>query len=281
MAYTSPISCLSAPTASDKTVKLFEASTGRLKSEFRGSTEPVKSVDICGDYVLGASNDRSCRIWSIRTGRVHQILTGHANKLQDAKFIGADGNTVLTGSTDRTMKVWNIAANPAKCIQTLRSTSMIMAIDATCDGATGVSGHQDGSVRFWDLRTGEKVHQLSDLHAALVTCVAFSPKGEFQLLTCSRDNTLKLIDTRTFEPIHTFTQPGFRVSANYARVCFSPDGSMVAAGSGGGEVVIWDIIGGDVVSMLQQHQDPVVACFWSAKKQLISADKNGIVVVWG
>src|SRR3546814_15729311 len=125
------------------------------------------------------------------------------------------------------------------------------------------------------------MHQVQQLHSAIVTCFAFSPKGEYQLLTASRDNTLKIVDTRTFQPTHTFTQPGFRVSANYSRVCFSPDGSMIAAGSGGGEVVIWDIIGADVVSTLKQPEDGVVACYWSNKKQLISCDTNGIAVVRG
>jgi autophagy-related protein 16 len=59
-------------------------------------------------------------------------------------------------------------------------------------------------VRFWDAKTGECVHEISDAHAGQVTSVQYSTDGQY-VLSASRDNTLKIIDVRTYEVLKTFS----------------------------------------------------------------------------
>lgn len=68
------------------------------------------------------------------------------------------------------------------------------------------------------------------------TGVAFHPSGRY-LATTSNDKTAKLWDTATWEVAKTYTWNVGRMRC----VAVSPDGSLAAAGSDTGKVVVWDV----------------------------------------
>jgi WD40 repeat protein len=69
-----------------------------------------------------------------------------------------------------------------------------------------------------------------------VTDVAFHPSGRY-LAATSNDATVKLYDTTTWEVARTFTWDIGRMRS----IAFSPDGTLAAAGSDKGKVVVWDV----------------------------------------
>jgi WD40 repeat protein len=68
------------------------------------------------------------------------------------------------------------------------------------------------------------------------TGLAFHPSGRY-LAATSNDATVKLYDTTTWEIARTFTWNVGRMRS----VAFSPDGTLAAAGSDSGRVVVWDV----------------------------------------
>ena len=68
------------------------------------------------------------------------------------------------------------------------------------------------------------------------TAVAFHPSGRY-LAATSNDATVKLFDTTTWTVAKTYTWDVGRMRS----VAFSPDGTLVAAGSDTGKVVVWDV----------------------------------------
>jgi WD40 repeat protein len=68
------------------------------------------------------------------------------------------------------------------------------------------------------------------------TGIAFHPSGR-HLAATSNDATVKLYDTTTWEVIRTFTWDIGRMRS----ITFSPDGTLAAAGSDTGKVVVWDV----------------------------------------
>jgi WD40 repeat protein len=68
------------------------------------------------------------------------------------------------------------------------------------------------------------------------TGLAFHPSGRFLAVT-SNDRTVKLYDTATWAVARTFTWDVGKMRA----VAFSPDGTLAAAGSDTGRVVVWDV----------------------------------------
>ena len=68
------------------------------------------------------------------------------------------------------------------------------------------------------------------------TGVAFHPSGRY-LAATSNDATVKLYDTTIWKVAKTFTWDVGRMRS----VAFSPDGTLAAAGSDKGKVVVWDV----------------------------------------
>jgi len=68
------------------------------------------------------------------------------------------------------------------------------------------------------------------------TGIAFHPSGRY-LAATSNDQTVKLYDTTTWQVAKTFTWNIGRMRS----IAFSPDGTLAAAGSDTGKVVVWDV----------------------------------------
>jgi WD40 repeat protein len=69
-----------------------------------------------------------------------------------------------------------------------------------------------------------------------ITGVAFHPSGRY-LAATSNDQTVKLYDTQSWELAKTYTWDIGRMRS----IAFSPDGTLAAAGSDTGKVVVWDV----------------------------------------
>ena len=68
------------------------------------------------------------------------------------------------------------------------------------------------------------------------TGIAYHPSGKY-LAATSNDKTVKLYDTTTWALARTFTWNSGRMRS----ICFSPDGTLAAAGGDTGKVVVWDV----------------------------------------
>lgn len=71
------------------------------------------------------------------------------------------------------------------------------------DNSMIASAHLDSHLRIWDMKNGEPIRDMDNLHSQQITSVSLAPDGR-SYLTNSRDNTLKLIDNRTWDEVVTF-----------------------------------------------------------------------------
>jgi WD40 repeat protein len=79
------------------------------------------------------------------------------------------------------------------------------------------------------------VHMLTG-HRHNITAVAFHPSGRY-LAATSNDATVKLYDTESWAVAKTYSWNVGKLRS----VAFSPDGTLVAAGSDTGRIVVWDV----------------------------------------
>eukprot|EP01104_Vermistella_antarctica_P010853 TRINITY_DN2938_c0_g1_i1.p1 TRINITY_DN2938_c0_g1~~TRINITY_DN2938_c0_g1_i1.p1 ORF type:complete len:547 (+),score=107.35 TRINITY_DN2938_c0_g1_i1:163-1803(+) len=266
--------------SNDKMIKLWDARSGNLKATLPGSMGSVMCVKFSsnGKFVLGASTDNAARIWDLDQCRVRHTLTGHIGKVFTAVF-SSDSQKVITGSHDRTIKVWDLAKG--YCIRTIFCFSSCNDICMTMDGSMACSGHLDGHVRFWDTKNGDCAQELTSLHSKQITSVSLHPDGR-TLLTSSRDNTLKMVDIRTFEQVQSYAHPDYRLGVNWAKASFSADGRYVASGGADGTMFIWDTFKGSLNTTLRNtHTTTVTSSAWNPNgHQMASVDRGGSLVLW-
>src|SRR5436190_1069006 len=72
-----------------------------------------------------------------------------------------------------------------------------------------------------------------------VTSVQFSVDGN-SVLSCGRDDKLRLVDFRTFDVVNTFSAPSFRCGLNWSKAALSADSAFVAAPGHEGQIFVWD-----------------------------------------
>uniref|UniRef100_A0AAA9THP7 Autophagy related 16 like 1 n=3 Tax=Bos TaxID=9903 RepID=A0AAA9THP7_BOVIN len=274
----SPGSRLLATGGMDRRVKLWEVFGDKceFKGSLSGSNAGITSIefDSAGSYLLAASNDFASRIWTVDDYRLRHTLTGHSGKVLSAKFL-LDNARIVSGSHDRTLKLWDLRSKV--CIKTVFAGSSCN--DIVCTEQCVMSGHFDKKIRFWDIRSESIVREMELL--GKITALDLNPERT-ELLSCSRDDLLKIIDLRINAVRQTFSAPGFKCGSDWTRAVFSPDGSYVAAGAAEGSLYIWNVLSGKVEKVLSKHHSSSInAVAWSpAGSHVVTVDKGSKAVLW-
>lgn len=109
------------------------------------------------NYVLTASDDKTCRMFDIQTGRCVRLLSGSARGLSLVR-VSPSGRYAAAAGHDGVVRMWDLGNG--RLINELRppvvassfSEGMVHAMSfSACGSALAVSG-EDCTVRIWDVR---------------------------------------------------------------------------------------------------------------------------------
>nr|XP_045364719.1 protein Atg16l2 isoform X4 [Camelus bactrianus] len=242
-----PNSSLLATGGADRLILLWNVVGGRLKANqtLEGAGGSITSVDFdpSGSQVLAATYNKAAQLWKVGEAQSKETLSGHADKVTAAKF-KLTRHQAVTGSRDRTVKEWDLGR--AYCSRTINVISYCN--DVVCGDHVIISGHNDQKIRFWDSR-GPRCIQVIPVQGR-VTSLSLS-HDQLHLLSCSRDDTLKVIDLRVSNIRQVFRADGFKCGSDWTKAVFSPDRSYALAGSWDGVLYIWNVDTGKLESSLQ------------------------------
>jgi WD40 repeat protein len=138
----------------DKTIKVWELQTGKLKKTLRSDSGAINDLAIApdGKTVVTGSGDRIVRIWDITSDRPPQILKGHSGSVLLVD-ISSDGKTIISvaDGINREIKVWDIATGKQKA--TLPYTHFD---DISPDGKTVLFTLPSSKLMAWDVTTNQQ-----------------------------------------------------------------------------------------------------------------------------
>ena len=176
----------------DKTVRLWDAQTGKELRTFAGFTAPIEYVAFSPDgrYVLAGGDDNTARLWDIQTGQLLHTLAHHTGFVYGVAF-SPDNRYILTGSQDQTARLWD-AQTGAEIRQFVGHIDQVIGVAFSPDGKYVLTGSYDKTARLWNVQTGQEVRRFVG-HTASVWGVSFSPDGQY-VLTGSFDLTARLWD---------------------------------------------------------------------------------------
>ncbi|KAF2193139.1 WD40 repeat-like protein [Zopfia rhizophila CBS 207.26] len=99
----------------DKTVKIWDASSGECLQTLKGHSGWVWSVTFSHDStrLASASDDRTVKIWDASSGECLQTLKGHSGTVNSVTF-SHDSTRLASASDDGTVKIWD--ASSGECL---------------------------------------------------------------------------------------------------------------------------------------------------------------------
>ncbi len=235
--------------SSDKTVRLWEADTGKLRRTREEHTAPVSTVvfSVNGKkFWSGSSEDDTIRSWYPRDGgrwssetspRRDVDLMAIACSYQGetiARVITRNQTTIVLRGT---RNHWTVKTG---------HTDSVNVLTLYTDGRTLATGSADKTIKLWNkANTDKPLHTLIG-HTGGITAMDFSVDAKL-LASGSSDKTVRLWDVATGQPIQTLTGHTDKISA----VAFLADKALagmaltkakaIASGSSDGTVIIWDL----------------------------------------
>lgn len=260
------------------------------RATIRGHSGCVKSLAFApdGKILASASNDNTIKLWDVLTGKELASLEGHTGGVNSLAFT-PNGQTLVSGSSDKTVKLWDVAKR--KAVRTLQGhTGAVVAVAISLDGQLVASGSKDQSVKIWDVQGGKERASLLDCLPSSDRSLAFSPDGAtlastdagrmrlwdvkvwkerstflpeepksvWSLSFCPNGKTLAIAvnaDEYTITLWETATGKQRGTLRGHTDVVlptvFSPNGKVLASGSGDHSVTIWNVATGKKQAVLK------------------------------
>jgi eukaryotic-like serine/threonine-protein kinase len=272
-----------------------------------------------GRQLASAGVDGSIRIWDATTGRLVSTLRGHAGGVFRLAYRPPDGRYLAsTGVTDGKVRAWDTTTGD-EVFNCTHGRPAVLGVVYSPDGRQLASSSWDGTVKLWDAATGgfartlvldagplgvlafrppdgrqlavaasDKTVRLLDVPSGgpvdtfegatgINAIIAFSPDGQYLATAGGNNRIVGIWDVTKHKEI--WTRRG-RTDA-LPVVAYSPDGRMLAVASVDQTVRILDALTGKAVRTLRGHRAMLGSVAFSPdSRQLATAGNDAIVKVW-
>jgi WD40 repeat protein/serine/threonine protein kinase/tetratricopeptide (TPR) repeat protein len=262
----------------DKTLRVWDAVTGKEKCILLGHTAGVQAVAWSpdGKQLASSGADKTIRVWDLATGATKLTVRGHGASV-DSVCWSPDGSQLASASDDTTIRIWDAASG--RGLKVLRGHSgAVKSVAWSPDGTQLASAAWDRTVKVWDAVTGEELRALRG-HTANVHQVAWSPDGR-RLASAGHDFTARVWDAASGKELHTLRE---HTAWWVWGVAWSPDGRQLASTATWDDAVrIWDAENGAEILTLRGHRGHIWGVAWSpdGNRLATSAWEDKSIKIW-
>ncbi|KIJ51659.1 hypothetical protein M422DRAFT_243977 [Sphaerobolus stellatus SS14] len=265
--------------SSDKTIQIWDSSTGKLVGEpLRGHSDSVTCVAYSpdGESIVSGSYDKTIRIWNV-TRQSGDILMEHHSGILSLTY-SPDGKYIASGGYDFTIHIWDTSTGQEVGDYQEEHDGEICSVAYSPDGKCIVSGSADNTIRMWNISTGQPVGNSWERHVDWVRSVAYSPDGKY-IVSGSNDRKIYIWDSNTGQLVG---RPLTGHTGSVSSVAYSHNGKYIASGSDDKTVRIWNVSTGQSMGEpLKGHDRWVNFVAYSPNMQYIaSGSSDQTIHIW-
>ncbi|KAJ6688270.1 AUTOPHAGY-RELATED 16 ISOFORM F [Salix koriyanagi] len=189
-------------------------------------------------------------------------ITAHEGGCASILFEYNSGK-LISGGQDRSIKMWD--TNTGSLSHTLYGClGSVLDLAITHDNRSIIAASSSNNLYVWDVTTGRVRHTLTG-HTDKVCAVDVSKISTRHVVSAAYDRTIKVWDLHKGFCTNTII-----FHSNCNSLCFSMDGQTICSGHVDGNLRLWDIQTGKLLSEVAAHSLAVTS---------ISLSRNGSVVL--
>lgn len=218
--------------SADRTIKIWELGSGKLKLSLTGHISTVRGLAVSPrqPYLFSCGEDKQVKCWDLEYNKVVRHYHGHLSAIHSLD-LHPTIDVLFTCGRDATTRVWDMRTKA--CIHTLTGhTSTVAVVKAQAAEPQVITGSHDCTIRLWDLAAGKSKVTLTN-HKKSVRSVVLHPT-QFSFASASPDN----IKQWKF-PDGNFLQNLIGHNSIVNCMAVNPDGVLVSGGDNG-TMHFWD-----------------------------------------
>ncbi|KAI8815859.1 WD40-repeat-containing domain protein [Fimicolochytrium jonesii] len=200
--------------SSDGTIRAFDLIRYR---NFRTFTTPTPvqfsclAVDPSGEVVCAGSSDTfEIFVWSVQTGKLLDIYTGHEGPVSSLAFSPSEG-TLASASWDKSVRLWDVFGRDVQQ-EGFEHQAEVLSIAYRPDGKVLATSTLDGQIIFWNVAQAKQIGSI---------------EGRKDI-SGGRKSTDRITSANNSADKH------------FTSICFTADGTGILAGGNSKYVCIYD-----------------------------------------
>ncbi|XP_057787947.1 autophagy-related protein 16 isoform X2 [Salvia miltiorrhiza] len=181
-----------------------------------------------------------------------------------------NSSKLVSGGQDKAVKMWD--ANTGSSTRTLYGClGTVLDVCITHDNKSVVAASSSNTLYVWDVSSGRVRHTLTG-HVDKVCAVDVSKVSNRNVVSAAYDRTIKVWDLQKGYCVNTLL-----CYSNCNALCFSMDGQTICSGHVNGNLRLWDIQTGKLLSEIAAHSSAVTSLSLSRNgNMLLSSGRDNL-----